>query len=161
MPRDYAMLVTFGFTGLRLTELVNLSLGDVDFERKNLRVMGKGSKERIVPMNQVVESALRGWLDARPRSEDPAVFLNRFGRRISPRGVEKLVEKHVRAAGIAKAHVSPHKLRHTFATLLHVNGVDILEIQALLGHSSITSTQIYTHASSTKLQGAVRKLEGI
>jgi len=159
--RDYAILVTFGLTGVRLMELVALTLGNVDFERKTIRVMGKGSKERIIPMNQIVVNALQSWLEVRPPSEDDTVFLNRFGRRLSPRGVERLVEKHVRVAGISKSKVSPHKLRHTFATLLHVNGVDILEIQALLGHSSITSTQIYTHASSTKLQSAVKKLETI
>jgi integrase/recombinase XerC len=159
--RDYAILVTLGFTGLRLMELVNLGIRDIDFESKFVRVMGKGSKERIVPLNALVISALREWLEIRPASEDDAVFLNRFGKKISTRGVEKLVDKHVQRAGIAKDKISPHKLRHTFATLLHMNGVDILEIQALLGHSSITSTQIYTHASSERLKSAVKKIENI
>ena len=159
--RDYAMLITFGFTGVRLMEIVGLNLRDVDFERKNIRVMGKGSKERIIPLNQVVVTALKEWLALRPKSEDEAVFLNRFGRRMTTRGVRQMVEKYVKACGISKDHVSPHKLRHTFATLLHVNGVDIVEIQALLGHSAITSTEIYTHVSSTKLKSAVEKLEGI
>lgn len=160
-PRDYAILVTLGFTGVRLMELVNLKIADVDFERKNIRVMGKGSKERIIPLNRVVIEALKRWFETRPASEDDTVFLNRFGRKLSPRGVEKMVGRYVSKAGIGKAKVSPHKLRHTFATLLHVNGVDILEIQALLGHSSITSTQIYTHANSTKLQNAVKTLEDL
>lgn len=160
-PRDYAILVTLGFTGLRLMELVGLSMENVDFEAKTIRVMGKGSKERIIPLNAVVIKALQEWLAVRPVSESGMVFLNRFGGPLSTRGVEKMVEKHVKASGISKANVSPHKLRHTFATLLHMAGVDILEIQALLGHSSITSTQIYTHVSSVKLQNAVKKLESI
>ena len=159
--RDAAILTTLGFTGIRLMELVGLKMGNVDFERKNIRVMGKGSKERIIPMNEVVIKALQEWLVVRPVSESDAVFLNRFGNSLSTRGVEKMMEKYVKASGISKAKVSPHKLRHTFATLLHVNGVDILEIQALLGHASIMSTQIYTHASSAKLQSAVKKLESI
>lgn len=161
--RDYAILVTLGFTGLRLMELVGLNLLDVDLISGSLRVTGKGSKERIVPINRLVQGALTEWLKLRQPSEpdEKAVFLNRFGRRISARGVRNLVDKHVRAAGIEKEHVSPHKLRHTFATLLHRSGVDILEIQALLGHSSITSTQIYTHSSSEKLKSAVRKLEDL
>ena len=88
--------------------LVALTLGNVDFERKTIRVMGKGSKERIIPMNQIVVNALQSWLEVRPPSEDDTVFLNRFGRRISPRGVERLVEKHVRAAG---QNMLPHKTR--------------------------------------------------
>lgn len=88
-PRDYAMLVTLGFTGVRLMELVNLKLTDVDFERKNIRVMGKGSKERIIPLNRVVIEALKRWLEIRPASEDEMVFLNRFGQKMSPRGVER------------------------------------------------------------------------
>ncbi|HUT24927.1 MAG TPA: tyrosine recombinase XerC [Sumerlaeia bacterium] len=161
--RDHAILVTFGFTGLRLFELVGLNIADVVFEHETIRVLGKGSRERIVPMNQVVVKVLREWLGVRqPASpQEPAIFLNRFGGRISTRGVEKIVEKCVKAAGISKDKVSPHKLRHTFATLLHLNGVDIVEIQALLGHASINTTQIYTHVSSKRLQGAVKKLESI
>lgn len=161
--RDTAILATLGFTGLRLRELVGVSLPDLDLERRSVRVMGKGSKERIVPLNAIVVAALQEWLAVRsPATPDEnAVFLNRFGRRISPRGVEKIVARCVLAAGITKEKISPHKLRHTFATLLHLNGVDILEIQALLGHSSVTSTQIYTHVSQTKLKHAVEQLEDI
>lgn len=159
--RDYAILLMLGFTGQRLMELVNLNLLDVDYERKTVRVMGKGSKERIIPLNDAVIDALQQYLMVRPVSEDKALFLNRFGKRISGRGVRLMVDKYVVSAGISKDHVSPHKLRHTFATLLHFNGVDIVEIQALMGHSTITSTEIYTHVSSAKLQNAVKKLEDI
>ncbi len=161
--RDYAILNVLVFTGVRLRELVGLDLSRIDFESRTIRVIGKGSKERIIPLNELVVKALHDWLDVRSPAEpsDPAVFPNRFGRRISTRGVENLVEKYVKAAGISKAKISPHKLRHTFATLLHMKGVDIVEIQALLGHSSITSTQIYTHVSSAKLKSAVKKLEDL
>ncbi|MBN1867747.1 tyrosine recombinase XerC [Candidatus Sumerlaeota bacterium] len=159
--RDRAILATLAFTGIRLMELVGLNLRDVDLERATMRVMGKGSKERVVPLNQAAIAALQEWLAIRQPADaqEKAVFLNRFGRRLSPRGIEKLLQKHVRSAGISKEKVSPHKLRHTFATLLHIKGVDVVEIQALLGHASITSTQIYTHASSTRLKSAVEKLE--
>jgi integrase/recombinase XerC len=157
--RDYAILVTLGFTGLRLQELVQLSLNDLDFEQSTLRVYGKGAKERIVPMNRLVADALVNYLDRRPLSEDKAVFLNRYGKRLSGRMVENIVKKYVRKAGIDKSKISPHKLRHTFATLLHMRDVDLLEIQALLGHTSITSTQIYTHTNPSKLKSAVTKLE--
>ncbi len=168
--RDYAILVTLGFTGVRLRELVGLNLRSVDFESRTIRVLGKGAKERLIPMNDLVVRALEEWLAVRPLSltaPDPdrhdaeALFLNRFGRRLSSRGVEKMVSKYVAASGISKDKVSPHKLRHTFATLLHLNGVDILEIQALLGHSTITSTQIYTHVNTSRLKSAVDKIQDI
>ncbi|MCX7016676.1 MAG: tyrosine recombinase XerC [Candidatus Sumerlaeota bacterium] len=159
--RDNALLITFAFTGLRLQELVSLNLDNVDFERNTLRVFGKGAKERIVPMNQRVVEALNRYLAVRVFAETPALFLNYKLGRLSPRGIEKIVRQHALQANIATRKISPHKLRHTFATLLHHNGVDILEIQTLLGHASITSTQIYTHTSSERLAGAVKKLDGL
>ncbi|HBF32943.1 TPA: hypothetical protein DDW35_00120 [Candidatus Sumerlaeota bacterium] len=159
--RDYAILALFSFTGVRLSELIGLDLPDLDFERKTIRVMGKGSKERMIPLNETVIQALQAWLSMRPQTPgEESVFLNRSNKRFSARGVEFLVERYVKRAGITKRKISPHKLRHTFATLLHVNGVDILEIQALLGHSSILSTQIYTHVSASRLKDAVKKLDG-
>lgn len=161
--RDYAILVTLGFTGMRLRELVGLDVSSLDFESRTIRVMGKGAKERLIPMNDLVDKALREWLAVRPLPADDseAVFLNRFSKRISTRGVEKLVEKCVKVSGITKEKVSPHKLRHTFATLLHLKGVDLIEIQALMGHATITSTQIYTHVDTRKLKSAVDKIQSI
>lgn len=160
--RDYAILVTLGFTGMRRQELVGLDLDAIDLERRTLRVMGKGSKERLIPMNQFVINALNAWLDVRPAMGDPkAVFLNRRSGRLTGRSIVNIVRKYVQKAGIGKAKISPHKLRHTFATLLHLNEVDILEIKALLGHSSITSTQIYTHTNTTKLRSAVDRLNAV
>jgi integrase/recombinase XerC len=157
--RDYAILVSLGFTGMRRQELVGLNLSAIDLERRTFRVLGKGSKERLIPLNEVVMSAINGWLEVRPATGDPeAVFLNTRGGRLTGRSIDKIVKKYVRKAGINKAKISPHKLRHTFATLLHMNEVDILEIKSLLGHASVTSTQIYTHTNTTKLRSAVEKL---
>ncbi len=157
--RDAAILTTLAFTGCRLSEIVGLDVDDLSLTQQSIRVMGKGRKERIIPLNSLVLAELNEYLDVRGISEDNALFLNRFGRRLSGRSVENLVRKYVLQAGIFKNKISPHKLRHTFATLLHSRDVDILEIQALLGHASVTSTQIYTHTSSSRLRAAVGKLE--
>jgi len=157
--RDYAILVTLAFTGMRRQELVGLDLASVDLIRQTAKVIGKGSKERLIPLNHIVMQAINSWLEVRPataRSE--ALFVNRMGGRLTGRSVYDIVRKYVRRAGIAKRKISPHKLRHTFATLLHLSEVDILEIQKLLGHASITSTQIYTHTNTQKLRTAVERL---
>ncbi len=160
--RDYAILVTLGFTGMRRQELVGLDVDAIDLERRTLRVFGKGSKERLIPMNQLVMKAMNAWLDVRSVTGDPkAVFLNKRSGRLTGRSIVNIVSKYVQKSGIAKAKISPHKLRHTFATLLHFNEVDIVEIQTLLGHSSITSTQIYTHTNTSKLRSAVERLNSV
>jgi site-specific recombinase XerD len=157
--RDFAILVSLGFTGMRRQELVGLNLKDIDLERRAIRVMGKGSKERLIPMNDFVLKALNSYLEVRLATGDPeAVFLNRNGGRLTGRSIVNIVRKYVQKAGIGKDKISPHKLRHTFATLLHHNEVDILEIKSLLGHASITSTQIYTHTNANKLRSAVDRL---
>lgn len=157
--RDYAILVTLGFTGMRRQELVGLDLSCLDLERRTLRVLGKGNKERLIPMNQIVMGALNAWLDVRPVTGDAhAVFINKRGGRLTGRSIVNIVKKYVQKAGLSKDKISPHKLRHTFATLLHFNEVDIVEIKTLLGHASITSTQIYTHTNTTKLRNAVERL---
>lgn len=159
--RDYAILVSLGFTGMRRQELVGLNLEAIDLERRTIRVLGKGAKERLIPLNPFVIEALNRYLEVRPATGDPqAVFLSRSGRRLTGRSILNIVKKYVRKAGIAKARISPHKLRHTFATLLHLNDVDILEIKSLLGHASVTSTQIYTHTNTNKLRAAVDQLGG-
>jgi len=159
--RDYAIIVTLAFTGMRLKEIIGLDLDDVDLTSRDVRVVGKGSKERLIPLNGVVVESLTDYLRERPATPEPALFLGRAGRRIAPRTIENLVAKYAKQAGIFKKGISPHKLRHTFATLLHMKDVDILEIQSLLGHSSITSTQIYTHTHTGKLKSAVEKLTDI
>lgn len=157
--RDYAMLVLLSFTGMRRQELVGLNINSIDFERRTAKVHGKGSKERLIPLNAIVVDALMAWLEVRPAVADPEpLFVNRKGQRLTGRSVYNIVRKYVRRAGILKGKISPHKLRHTFATLLHLSEVDILEIQRLLGHASITSTQIYTHTNTQKLRSAVERI---
>lgn len=158
--RDYAMLVTMAFCGVRLQELVGLDQTDIDFERQTIKVFGKGSKERLIPANPIVLDALRGWLEMRSAAVgERAVFVNRFGRRITGRSVERIVDDYVVRAGLRRPEVSPHKLRHTFATLLHLRDVDLVEIQRLMGHATIVSTQIYTHTNAERLRSAVDKLK--
>jgi integrase/recombinase XerC len=159
--RDAAILTTLAFTGCRLSEIVGLNVDHLSLTQRSMRVMGKGSKERIIPLNDVVMDAISAYLDVRGFANSPALYLNKFGRRLSGRSVENIVRKYVLQAGVFRDRISPHKLRHTFATLLHSKDVDILEIQKLLGHASITSTQIYTHTSSSRLRAAVNKLDGI
>ncbi|MBI5155120.1 tyrosine-type recombinase/integrase, partial [Candidatus Poribacteria bacterium] len=160
--RDRAILTVLVFTGLRLSELTELNTLDLDFSRKTMRVLGKGSKERLVPMNEPVEAAMRGMLEDPERKSaagERAVFLNARGRRMTPRAIEYLVDKYVEQAAVGNPRISPHKLRHTFATLLHGRGVDLIDIQALMGHSSLASTQIYTHTDANRLRGAIERLD--
>ncbi len=160
--RDLAILTTLAFCGLRLQELVGLNTIDLDFSRDTVRVIGKGSKERIVPLNDDVKAALLAMLQDPERTvaeKEKAVFLNRNGRRISGRAIQYIVDRHIRAAGIDRKGVSPHKLRHTFATLLHSRDVDLVDIQTLLGHASLASTQIYTHTNVQRLQRTIDLLE--
>ena len=159
--RDRAIMTALTFTGMRLSEVVGVNLKDLDLINRTVRVMGKGSKERIIPLNAIVCEAINNWLNVRLLTDAPALFVNRFGQRLSGRSVENIVRKWALTAGIFKDGISPHKLRHTFATLLHASEVDLIEIQALMGHASIASTQIYTHTSSSKLRAAVKKLERI
>lgn len=160
--RDRTMLILMAFCGMRLQELVGLNLSDLEFESQTIKVFGKGSKERLIPMNPDVEMALRAWLALRETAPgEKAVFVNRFGHRLSGRMVEKIVDKYVLQAGISKENLSPHKLRHTFATMLHAREVDLVEIQALLGHSALSTTQIYTHTNAARLQEAVQRINDI
>lgn len=159
--RDRALLATLTFTGTRLSEITGINLKDLDMTNRTVRVTGKGSKERIIPLNAVVTEAINNYLNVRWLSDTSALFLNKFGRRLSGRMVENIVRKYALKAGIFKDGISPHKLRHTFATLLHANEVDLIEIQSLMGHANISSTQIYTHTSNAKLRQAVQKIENI
>lgn len=159
--RDVTIMTTLAFTGCRLSELTGLNIADLNLSHRSIRVLGKGSKERIIPLNELVFAVLNDYLNVRENTACPALFLNKFGNRLSGRMIENIIRKYALMAGVFKDRLSPHKLRHTFATLLHANDVDVLEIQALLGHASITSTQIYTHTSSTRLRNAVGKLDSI
>ena len=145
--RDAAIVELLYASGLRVSELVGLDLRDLDFGEMTVRVLGKGRKERIVPFGGAAAQALRAYLG--PRGSGP-VFLNRRGGRLTVRSVHTIVKRQARAAGIAR-RVSPHTLRHTFATHLLDSGADLRMIQELLGHSRLSTTQRYTHVGSDQL----------
>jgi site-specific recombinase XerC len=151
--RDFAIISTLAFAGLRLGEIVNLNLRDVRLDVGTIRASGKGGKVRVLPLHAAAASAIREWIEVRPPYDSDAMFLSRFAKRIAIRTVENVCKVRGAAGGFPDLH--PCMLRHTFATALYGNGVDLLEIQALLGHSSIMSTAIYTHTDPARLAGAV------
>ena len=154
--RDRAVMEVLYSSGVRVSELVGLDWREVDFSLGVLKVFGKGSKERIVPVGEVALAALRDYADHQrgrwgrtARGEEP-VFLNRFGTRITTRSIARIVEKYLRLAGIP-VRMGPHGLRHTFATHLLNAGADLRSIQELLGHVSLSTTQRYTHVNLDQL----------
>ena len=160
--RDRAMLEVFYSTGIRASELVGLNWSDVDFQLGIVRVVGKGSKERIVPIGAVALQRLQDYgQEVRqkwhlPCKGENSVFLNRRGDRITTRSVARVVEKHLREAGIA-VKMGPHGLRHSFATHLLNSGADLRVIQELLGHASLSTTQRYTHLNLDQLTAVYDK----
>lgn len=158
--RDLAMLELLYATGVRVSELVLLDRENVDLEQGMVRLFGKGAKERIVPVGSRAVAALTRYL-ARGRPHlagnkaTNALFLNRSGRRLTRQGFWKILKKYAREAGIER-EISPHVLRHSFATHLLENGADLRSVQEMLGHSDISTTQIYTHLTDTHLEGVYR-----
>ena len=154
--RDRAVLETMYSAGLRVSELVGLSDGDLDFDAGILRVRGKGRRERLAPVGSYATRALRRWLRVRelhprqPEGPDAPVFVNKFGRRISTRSIGRMLEKYLKLTGLDN-RTTPHSLRHSFATHLLDRGADIRSVQELLGHKSLVTTQIYTHVSTSAL----------
>ncbi len=154
--RDRAMLELLYATGLRVSELVGLSVNDVRLETRMLLARGKGSKERIVPVGAPAAEALRRYLEG-PRAAllggrlSKDLFVTRRGRRMTRQGFAKLLDRHARTAGIAR-RLSPHKLRHAFATHLLAGGADLRAVQAMLGHADVSTTQIYTQVERTHLR---------
>ena len=145
--RDLAIMELFYSSGLRLAELVGLDLGDLDLTDRTVRVLGKGSKARIMPVGAQAVAALRQWLRARAglaAGGESAVFVSRRGRRLGARAIQLLVARHGREQGLAMG-VHPHLFRHSFATHLLESSRDLRAVQELLGHASISTTQIYTH----------------
>ncbi len=153
--RDRAILETFYSTGMRIAELVSLNVRDVDVFSGIAKVMGKGKKERIVPVGETAIAAIRAYLARRRKEVDP-LFLNKNGGRIGTRGVRGIVAKYIHRAGI-KQGISPHTLRHSFATHLLNRGADLRTVQELLGHANLSTTQIYTHLTTEKLKSVYDK----
>ncbi len=150
--RARALLEVLYATGIRCAELTGLDLEDVDSSERVLRVLGKGGKERIVPFGSRAQDALAAWFEVRARlaPRGPAVFVNLRGGRLSDRSVRAILNHAVRAAAIER-RVSPHTLRHSFATHLLERGADLRAIQELLGHASLSTTQRYTHVNARHL----------
>src|ERR671936_153453 len=154
--RDRALLELMYACGLRASEAIGLDVRDVDLERGVLRARGKGSKERIVPIGREAVAAARVYLDrGRPAfvglGDEPRLFVNRRGGGLTRQGLYKIVQRYARAVGLDD-RMSPHTLRHTFATHLLAGGCDLRAVQEMLGHADIATTQIYTHLSAERLK---------
>jgi integrase/recombinase XerC len=160
--RDRAILETLYSAGLRVSELVGVTDGDLDFAAGIVRIRGKGKKERLAPIGSFAARTLKAWLEKRtlsPREKsgrEAPVFTNKFGTRLTTRSVARMLEKHIKENGLDQ-RTSPHTLRHSFATHLLDRGADIRSVQELLGHKSLVTTQIYTHVSTANLRAAYEK----
>jgi integrase/recombinase XerD len=159
--RDTAMIELLYAGGMRVSELIALDTGDVNLEAGFVRCFGKGSKERIIPIHQkAIESVNEYLADARPKllqdQGNDALFLNRRGERLTRQGFWLILKGYARSAGITKP-VTPHTLRHSFATHVLSGGADLRSVQELLGHANISSTQIYTHLTSEHMREAYQK----
>lgn len=159
--RDRAIFELLFSSGLRVSELINLNRDHINLERREFMVRGKGQKDRPVFISKAAASAVQEYLDERQDSL-PALFLNNSRnlgetttsgdyRRLTPRSIQRIIEKYTKSAGITK-HVTPHTLRHSFATDLIMNGADLRSVQSMLGHSDISTTQIYTHITDPHLR---------
>jgi integrase/recombinase XerC len=159
--RDKAILETLYSTGIRVSELVRLDSDDIDFIGGVVKVFGKGAKERMVPIGETALSAVRKYLDKRGplRSEGKdrdAVFVNKFGTRLTDRSIRRMLDKYIRKCSIQEK-ISPHSLRHSFATHLLDRGADLRSVQELLGHVNLSTTQIYTHVTTERLKSVYDK----
>ncbi len=157
MERDFCIITLFLNCGLRISEMVGLNLSDIRGDR--LRVLGKGNKERIVFLNVACQNAIEDWLEVRSNSgaTDPyALFITRKHTRVTKDGIHYMLKKRFTAAGLDSTKYSAHKLRHTAATLMLQNGVDVRTLQEVLGHEHLNTTQIYTHVDSDSLRSAAQ-----
>jgi integrase/recombinase XerC len=152
--RDKAILETIYSSGLRISEVVALNIEDLDEFAEALRIRGKGKKERLVPLGHKAAEAIAAYLhlrDGATSSRHGAIFVNKAGRRLSDRSIRRKLVRYLQAAGI-DGHVSPHTLRHSFATHMLNAGADLRSVQEILGHASLSTTQIYTHLTTRRLK---------
>lgn len=159
--RDKAIIETLYACGMRVSEAVNLKIKDVNLEVGFLRCVGKGNKERVIPLGKKASASIERYIElSRPHllggKESPFVFISRLGRKISRQSFWKLIKKYARTAGIKKS-IKPHILRHSFATHLLERGADLRSVQEMLGHANISTTQIYTHIDRDRLKTIHRK----
>lgn len=157
--RDYCIISMFLNCALRLSELVSINLEDIDWVNNSLSIIGKGNKERVIYLNEMVLNSIKNYLEDRNKYRikegfKNALFISSVGQRVSNRAVEEMVKKHVKNSNIGKK-ITPHKLRHTSATLMFKHGkVDIRTLQKVLGHENISTTQIYTHVDDEGIKNA-------
>ncbi len=148
--RDRAIMETLYSGGLRVSELVGMNVESFDPISNMVKVEGKGKKERLVPIGNLAVEAIRSYLGARKKN-NRALFLNKAGQRLTDRSVRNIMNKHIQRASV-NLHVSPHMLRHSFATHMLDHGADLRSVQELLGHSNLSTTQIYTHVTTERLK---------
>ncbi len=153
--RDRALLEALYSTGIRVSELVGLNVDSVDFIGNVVKVLGKGKKERLVPIGDKALDAIKDYLESREH-KTTAIFLNRKGKRLTSRSINNIVDKYIQAGNL-KFHISPHVLRHSFATHLLNRGADLRCVQELLGHANLSTTQIYTHVTTERLKNVYNK----
>lgn len=160
--RDFAMFVIFLTCGLRVSELTGINIRDINFSQSSLRVVGKGNKERHVFLNDMCINAIKEYLEVRPNDKimgeaRNALFISSKMTRITPRSVERICKKYFDAAGVDSSIYTPHKLRHTAATIMYREGnVDIRTLQEILGHSNLSTTQLYTHIKDEDMKNAAQ-----
>ncbi len=163
--RDYCILTLFLNCGLRVSELAGISIGDINLDDRILRVLGKGNKERMVYLNDACVSAIKRYNSFKKEDTEThikpqhknAYFISRNGTRLSVMRIKELVKEHLDRAGLSQKHASAHKLRHTAATLMYQNGVDVRTIKEVLGHENLDTTAIYTHVVNDNLREAAEK----
>ena len=159
--RDYCMITFFLNCGMRLSELVGINCNDYMSTKVGeqivtyIKILGKGSKERIVYLNSACITAYQNYINVRPSAKDKALFISRRGTRISNRRVEQIIEEKLKLSGLSGMGFSVHKLRHTAATLMYQNGVDVRVLKEVLGHENLDTTQIYTHVANEQIRNAI------
>lgn len=151
--RDLTLLELLYSTGVRVSELINIKIEDINFDDKSIRILGKGNKERIVLYSKVLKEYLNDYLKIRStfNPNHNYLFINKFGNKLTDRGVRVIID-NILKKGMVSFHISPHMIRHTFATHLLDNGADLKCVQELLGHKNLSSTQVYTHVSDEHLR---------
>jgi len=159
--RDEAMLTLLYASGMRVSELVSLNLGDIDIDDGNVRCFGKGHKERVIPIYEQAASLVREYVEeARPHLihnvDEKALFLNRRGERLTRQGFWQILKGYAKSAGLDE-EITPHTLRHSFATHMLSGGADLRSVQQLLGHANISTTQVYTHLTSEHIRRTYEK----
>ena len=155
--RNNTIIILFLQTGMRLSELKNIIIKDINFENKTIKIIGKGNKERIVYLNKVAINSIQKYLDTRNYNENEYLFVNKYNNKLSRRTIESICEKAFKLANLDKYNYTTHTLRHTAATYIYKETKDILIVRNILGHENLNATEIYTHIVNDEIQDAFYK----